>query len=111
MEIIDGRETNLFCQFIVPFEFGNEVAGSVRWFLNELELNVQTQFPGIQLAITNREDEGGEGIDFSSTLTVLATVALLPPNLVNVNGRITCFLDNEPNPFGLFNTIIVSRTG
>lgn len=109
VEIIDGRETNLFCQFTVPL--GNEVAGSVRWFLNALELDVETQFQGIQFDITTRVDEREEGLNFSSTLTVLATVAVLPSNLVNVNGRITCFLDNEPNPFGLFNTIIVLRTG
>lgn len=108
VEIRDGRETDLLCQFTVPF--GNEVVGSVRWFLNQSEAE-ETQVQGIELAIDNRTrvDEREEGLVISSTLTLLVTVADLPIDLVS--GRISCFLDNEPNPFGLFNAILVLRTG
>lgn len=106
VEIRDGRETDLLCQFTVPF--GNEVVGSVRWFLNQLEAE-ETQVQGIELAIDNRVDEREEGLVISSTLTLLVTVADLPIDLVS--GRISCFLDNEPNPFGLFNAILVLRNG
>lgn len=111
VEIIDGRATDLLCQFNVPFE--SEFLGPVRWFLNEVEVvfTNQAQFQGIQLTARSDIGEGVEGLFISSTLSVLATLDDLPLDLNG--GRISCFPGNETNPFGLFKTalMLTNRTG
>ena len=84
----DGEtETDVSCQFFSPFV--NE--GSVRWFLNGIEINFQDQFQfeGVQLSVLNINPETvGDGVGgISSTLTLFADPINVP-----------LYLDGETSP-------------
>ena len=109
----DGEtETDVSCQFFSPFV--NE--GSVRWFLNGIEINFQDQFQfeGVQLFVLNINPETvGDGVGgISSTLTLFADPINVP--LYLDGGNITCFPPQEssiPDTFGMFSTALAFRTG
>lgn len=111
--IADGEtSTAVSCHFIssifLPTE--NETAvGTVRWFLNEVEINfeVESQFPGVQFFVMNNVEKVSE---ISSFLTVIANLFDIALN----RGTITCHPPEEFDSFdvfGLFNTMVTLRTG
>ena len=109
----DGEtETDVSCQFFSPLV--NE--GTVRWFLNGIEIDFQDpfQFEGVQLSVVNTNPEtvvDGVG-SISSTLTLLADLINVP--LYLDDGSITCFPPQEANTsdiFGTFPTVLAFRTG
>lgn len=109
VEIIAGRDTSVSCEFTIPLE--NEVIGTVKWFLNEVEVNFgeEAQFQGVLFSeMISGSRQGGVRV-VHSTLTVLTSVETSP--LVLNNGKISCSLDSNLNLFGLFITVLPPRTG
>ena len=109
----DGETaTDVSCQFFSPFVN----VGTVRWFLNGIEINFQdpSQFEGVQLSVLNTNPETvGDGVgSIASTLTLFADLINVP--LYLDGGSITCFPPQEANipvTFGMFPTVLAFRTG